>query len=122
MSFHFLELSSASLSKIRHVAGACLHKIITRLRLVVTRNMGKMGKDNKLERDWNYKLHRLLKGLRISEECALETPSTRESMYEIKYKQVQLGACCMLVTQYLCSLPMFIFLSKFTVSQSISFL
>ena len=83
----FSELSSASLSKIRHVGSVCLHKILSRLRSVVTRNMRKMKSENKLERDWNYKLHRLLKGLRVSEDCALETTSIPESMYEIEYRQ-----------------------------------
>ena len=83
----FSEHSSASLSKICHVGSACLHKILSRLRSVVTRNMGKMKSENKLERDCNYKLHRLLKGLRVSEDCALETTSIPESMYEIEYKQ-----------------------------------
>ena len=83
----FAQLSSAALAKIRHVASACLHKILSRLRAIVVRNLGRSSVQSKSQRDWSYKLHRLLKGLRISEESAIKTTSIPESMYEIEFRQ-----------------------------------
>ena len=81
------QLSAAASSKIRYLAGACLHKIISRLRTLVSRNLGKSSVQSKAQRDWGYKLHRLLKGLRISEDTAVRSTTIPESMFEIEFRQ-----------------------------------
>ena len=81
------QLSSAASSKIRHLAGACLHKIISRMRSIVSHNLGKSSVRSRTQRDWGFKLHRLLKGLRVSEETVLKSTTIPESMYEIEFRQ-----------------------------------
>ena len=81
------DVSDAAKSKIRYIAGACIHKIITRLHANVLRNIGKGGEKHRAQREWDYRCFRLLKTLRITEEEAKKMTNEPESMFEIYYKQ-----------------------------------
>ena len=80
-------ISNAAKSKVRYIAGACIHKFIGRLRTNVLKNIGKGGEVHQLQRQWHYRSFRLLKTLRISEDEAKKITEEPGSMYEIDYKQ-----------------------------------
>lgn len=82
-----IPMSAAGRAKIRYIAGACIHKILSRLRGIVVRSMGKENKNTKIQRRWNYRLHKLLKSLRISEEEAINATENPESLLEVEFRQ-----------------------------------
>jgi hypothetical protein len=77
--------SAAGKAKVRYLAGACVHKILTRLQESVTRKLGTSTKAVRLQRKMDYKKRAMLKHFRISE--AETEPEIDESMTEITYKQ-----------------------------------
>ena len=81
------EPTSSAKSKIRYVAGACLHKITTRLQGVVSGNLGRLHKKSQVQRAWSYRMHRLLKTLRISEEQVVKETQVPDSISEIEFRQ-----------------------------------
>jgi len=83
---HPVELISSSKSKIRYLAGACVHKIAKRLRESVLRKMGQCTKRSKLSIKLDYKKQALLKQFRINEQ---DLSDNDESMAEINFKQGQ---------------------------------
>ena len=69
-----VEISSAAGAKIRYIAGACLHKILSQLRTIVQKNMGIATKKGEAQRFWNYKLQRLLKGSELQKSKSCNQP------------------------------------------------
>ena len=62
------EASDALKSKVRYIAGACIHKIVGRLRANVIKSIGKGSENDRFQRQWYHRCFRLLNGLRISEK------------------------------------------------------
>ena len=80
-------LSASAKAKIRYIAGACILKILTRLRGIVSRNIGKQQAMSKVKLSWNYRMHRLLTSLRISEEQVMKETKEKESIIEVQFRQ-----------------------------------
>ena len=80
-------VSDVGKSKIRYLAGACIHKIVSRLSLNVLRKIGKPGTKSRAQRDWDFRRYRLLRSLRITEEEAMKVTAEPDSMHEIQNKQ-----------------------------------
>lgn len=81
------DVTDAAKSKIRYIAGASIHKIVTRLQANVLRNIGKGGEKHRAQREWDYRCFQLLKTLRITEEEAKKLTNEPDSMSEIYHKQ-----------------------------------
>ena len=77
-------VSAAAKSKVRYVAGACVHKISRRIQESVIRNLSKSDKKSKLVRKFEYRKHQMIKQFRVSEA---EVDVNDESMLEIEYRQ-----------------------------------
>jgi hypothetical protein len=77
-------LTEAGLSKLRYIAGVCVHKIRHRLKETVDRNLGKQSKKSKLATRLSYKKRKMLELFSVSED---QVDPNDPTMLEIEYKQ-----------------------------------
>ncbi|XP_069103899.1 uncharacterized protein [Argopecten irradians] len=79
------DFSDAAKAKLRYIAGACIHKISSRLRQSVIRSLGK-SKTCKFSSKFNYCKQNLLKQLQIQETDMAES-TDQDSFAEIEFRQ-----------------------------------